>query len=131
MANAIYPKFKELCLGTLAIDLVNNVVNVYLIDLADYTYGAAHSVITDVPAAAREEVIALGTKTITDGTFDTANFTWTAAAGDQSEAVIITVTISATEYLIAYYDTGVTGLPVTPNSGDIDGTVNVSGWFDL
>lgn len=36
----------------------------------------------------------------------------------------------ATDALIAYIDSG-TGLPVTPNGGDINVTVNASGWFTL
>jgi hypothetical protein len=37
---------------------------------------------------------------------------------------------AATDALIAFIDTG-TGLPVTPNGGDITVTVNASGWFTL
>ena len=36
----------------------------------------------------------------------------------------------ATDALIAYIDSG-TGLPVTPNGGDINVTVNASGWFTM
>ena len=74
----------------------------------------------------------LGTKTYTNGTFDTADFTFTAVTGDVSEALIIYIDTgsAATSRLVCYRDTNVTGLPVTPNGGDI--TVSVpSGWFDL
>ena len=38
---------------------------------------------------------------------------------------------SATSRLVAYLDTGVTGLPVTPNGGDIAITWSASGIFKL
>jgi hypothetical protein len=33
--------------------------------------------------------------------------------------------------MAAFYDTGLTGMPVTPNGGNINVTVNASGWFAL
>lgn len=133
MANAIYPKFKEAALqGDIALD--TSVVKVILVDLADYTYNAAHDFLDDVPAAAREEIsAALASKTFTDGVFDSADPSFPGAVGDVCEALILFIDTGsdATSRLIAYYDTGVTGLPVTPNGGDIDVTVNASGWFSL
>jgi hypothetical protein len=38
---------------------------------------------------------------------------------------------AATSPLVAYIDTGVTGLPVTPNGGNITVTWNASGIFAL
>jgi hypothetical protein len=38
---------------------------------------------------------------------------------------------AATSPLVAYIDTGVTGLPVTPNGGNITVTWNASGIFQL
>ena len=60
------------------------------------------------------------TKTTTLGVFDADNITFSSVSGDVSEALIIyrhTGTDSTSE-LIAYID-GATGLPVTPNGGDI------------
>jgi hypothetical protein len=58
--------------------------------------------------------------------------TFTAVTGDVSEAVILykDTGVAATSPLIAYIDTA-TGLPVTPNGGDITVTVPASGWFSL
>ena len=137
MANAIYPEFKERLLDptTDVLDLITNDIRVVLIDLADYTYSAAHEFLSDVAAAAREEVsAALTTKTVANGVFDSDNPVFTAAAGDVCEALILyqhTGAADANRRLIAFYDTGVTGLPVTPNGGDINVTVNASGWFSL
>lgn len=133
MANAIYPKWKEAVIqGSANSSLAGN-VKAILVDTADYTYSAAHDFLDDVPVGAIVATSAnLGTKTYTNGTFDTADFTFTAVTGDVSEALIIYIDTgsAATSRLVCYRDTSVTGLPVTPNGGDI--TVSVpSGWFDL
>jgi len=137
MANALYNTFKEGLLDKI-FDLNTDTIKASLIDLADYTYSAAHDEYSggarDVPLASiatNGESGALGSPTITSGTFDTADFTWTAVSGDQSEAVILWDDTLANDRLIAFYDTGITGMPVTPNGGDINVTVNASGWFSL
>ncbi len=133
MANAIYPKWKEAVIQGSANSSLAGDVKAILVDTADYTYNAAHDFLDDVTGAAIVATSAnLGTKTYTNGTFDTADFTFTAVTGDVSEALIIYIDTgsAATSRLVCYRDTGVTGLPVTPNGGDI--TVSVpSGWFDL
>ena len=133
MANALYPSFKAALLAG-AVDLSSVNVKVVLVDLADYTYSSAHDFLDDVAAGGRVATSAnLASKTLTGGVFDSADPTFTAATGDQAEALILYVDTgtAATSRLIAFYDTGVTGLPVTPNSGDINVTVNASGWFAL
>ena len=67
-------------------------------------------------------------------TFDTADFVWTAVSGVQSEAIIVwndTTTAPVADAMVAFYDTGMTGMPVTPNGGNINVTVHASGWFTL
>jgi hypothetical protein len=136
MANALYPRFKEgLLLGEL--DMDTDAIEASLIDTADYTYVSTHdNYTTDVGSAAKVAATSggLSTPTATGGVFDTADFTWTTVTGDQSEAIILwddTVTTPVADALIAYYDTGMTGMPVTPNGGDINVTVHTSGWFAL
>lgn len=135
MANVIYPKYKEALLnGDSNIELDGSNVKVILVDLADYTYSSSHQFLSDVAGGA---IVAtsgnLGSKTTTNGVFDSADPTFTAVTGDPSEALIIYIDTgsSATSRLVALYDTGVTGLPVTPNGGDINVAVNASGWFAL
>lgn len=134
MANAIYPKWKESLL-TLAAnnDVADGNVKAYLIDLADYTYSSAHQFLSSASSAIVATSGNLASKTITNGTFDVADFAFTAASGDPSEALIIAIDTgsAATSPLVAFYDTGVTGLPVTPNGGDINVAVNASGLFTL
>lgn len=122
MANAIYPKAKEQFLQG-GINLSSADVRFILVDTADYTYSAAHQFLSDVPAPARVAVTAagVGSKTFTNGQFDAADVTWAAVTGDVSEAIIgyVHTGNDATARLIFYQDTGVAGLPVTPNGGDI------------
>ena len=136
MANALYPtSFKE---GLLAkeFDMDTDIIKASLIDTGDYTYGAAHtlygSATPDVPDVSKVAVSAqLTSPTIADGVFDTADFSWVTVTGDQSEAIILWDDTLTDDRLIAYYDTGLTGMPVTPNGGDINVTVHTSGWFSL
>jgi len=133
MANALYPSFKQLLLGG-DIDLAAHDIRAILLDLADYTYSSAHDNLDDVAAGSRVDVsAALGSKTITGGVFDSADTSFAGATGDQSEGVILYkhTGTESTSSLIAFYDTGVTGLPVTPNTGDIAVAVHASGWFAL
>lgn len=138
MANVLYPKFKEALLNK-EHDLNTDIIKASLIDSADYTYGAAHTTYvaggSGVADASKVAVSPqLTSPTIVDGVFDTADFTWTAVTGDVSEAIIIwndSTTTPTADALVAFYDTGMTGMPVTPNSGNINVTVHASGWFAL
>ncbi|HEX5016879.1 MAG TPA: hypothetical protein VFX15_04770 [Actinomycetes bacterium] len=135
MANALYDTFKQGILNE-EFDMNTDGIKATLIDSGDYTFSAAHDEYsggsTDVPAGAKvAESAALGTPTIANGVFDTDNFTWTAVTGDQSEAIILWDDDTTNDRLVAFYDTGMTGMPVTPNGGDINVTVNASGWFAI
>lgn len=136
MANALYNTFKEGILGNTAFDMDTDAIKASLIDSADYTYSAAHDEYSggsrDVPLAAIvAESAALGSPTVVNGVFDTADFAWTAVSGDQSEAIILWDDTLANDRLCAFYDTGITGMPVTPSGGNINVTVNASGWFAI
>lgn len=132
MANVLYASFKKLALDG-DIDLLNDTIKVALIDTNDVSFSAGHDNYDDVSAAVVGTPVALASKTTTAGTFDSADPTWSAVSGDVSEAIVIykDTGTASTSSLIAWYDTGVTGLPVTPNGGDITVTVNPSGWFSL
>ena len=119
MANKLYPKGKEHLLAK-DIDMADDTIKVVLVDAADYTYSDNHNALNDIPSAARVATATLASKTITNGVFDAANVTFLAVTGDRSEALVIYMDsgVESTSYLIAYIDTA-TGLPVTPNGGDI------------
>lgn len=120
MASGLYPKGREGFLDG-SIDWDTHDIRVILVDVADYTYSDAHDNLDDVVAGARVAVSgALGSKTVTDGVADAADVTLSAVTGDPSEALIIYkhTGTESTSRLIAYIDSA-TGLPVTPNGGDI------------
>lgn len=134
MANALYPLWKEQLLQfTANNNLSAGTVKVALIDTGTYTYSAAHQFYTSASAAAVGTPQTIGSKTFTNGVFDGADVTFTAVTGSSVEALIIYIDTgsAATSPLVAYIDTSVTGLPVTPNGGDISITWNASGIFAL
>lgn len=130
MANALYPVFKQRLLNK-ELDMDTDTITALLIDSADYTYSAAHDDLADVAGAAQVATANLASLTIALGVFDSADFSWTTVSGDQCEAIIIYNNTHANDALVAFYDTGITGMPVTPNGGNINVTVHASGWFSL
>ncbi len=131
MANAIYPKFKAALLDAAAnVDLNDSTVKAVLLDTADEAYNAADEFLSDVTGAGIIGTAqTIGNTTVTGGLFDGDNVTFTAVSGDQAEAILIYIDtgVAGTSRLVAFIDTGVTGLPVTPNGGDITITWNASG----
>lgn len=122
MTNALYDKGREGFLDG-SIDWDTDDIRVILVDTADYTVDlATHDNLDDVPAAARVAVSgSLAGKTKTNGVADANDVTFSAVSGDPSEALVIYkhTGTESTSRLIAYIDTA-TGLPVTPNGGDIN-----------
>ena len=131
MASAIYPKFKEALLQG-DYDLSTAVVRAVLVDTGTYTYNSAHDFYNDLSGVVGTESGAFASKTFTNGTFDAADITFTAVTGSTAEAIVLFVDTGnvATDALIAFLDSA-TGLPVTPNGGDINVTFNASGIFTL
>ncbi len=121
MSNALYDKGRK---GFLAgeIDWDADDIRVILIDTDDYTVDlAVHDFLDDIPAPARVAVSAsLTGKTTTDGVADADDVVLAAVTGDPCEALVIYkhTGTDSTSALIAYIDSA-TGLPVTPNGGDI------------
>ena len=121
MANALYDLGRENFLNG-NIDWANDDIRVILVDTALYTVNlATDNDLADVPAGARVAVSSAFTaKTTTAGVADAGDVTFSAVTGAQSEALVIYqhTGVEGTSLLIAYIDTA-TGLPVTPNGGDI------------
>lgn len=133
MANALYPKWKEALLQfTSNNDLSAGTVKVALVT-AGYTYSSANQYYSSVSASVVGTPQTLGSKTFTNGVFDAADVTFTAVTGSQVVSLVIYIDTgnAATSPLVAFIDTGVTNLPVTPNGGDILITWNASGIFAL
>jgi len=121
MANALYNKGREGFLDG-NIDWDTDDIRCILVDTADYTVDlATHDNLDDVPGDARVATSgALTSKTVTDGVADAADVTLSSVTGDTCEAIVIYkhTGTESTSRLIAYIDSA-TGLPVTPNGGDI------------
>jgi hypothetical protein len=134
MANALYPKWKEQLLQfTANNNLSAGTVKVALVDTGTYTYNSANQFYSSVSSAVVGTPQTIGSKTFTNGVFDGADVTFTAVTGSSVEALVLYVDTgsAATSPLVAFIDTSVTGLPVTPNGGDISITWNASGIFQL
>lgn len=134
MANLLYPLGKKAFLEG-GINLSADTIKAVLIDSADYTYNAAHDFYNDVSAGAVGTPQTLASKTVgtvAAGVFDAANVTFAALTGDSAEALVIYKDTGnpATSPLIAYFDSA-TGLPATPNGGDIVINWNASGIFGI
>jgi hypothetical protein len=133
MANAIYPIYKQALLGGASnIDIDGGTVKAALIDTGTYTYSAAHDFYNDLSGVVGTPT-AIANTTVTTGLFDGDNVTFTAVTGNSVEAIVIYIDTGnvATSRLVAYIDTGVTGLPVTPNGTDLTITWHASGIFQL
>jgi len=133
MANAVYPKYKDAIYTGAANSAINGSgttgLYVALVDTGTYTYSAAHEFYSDLSGivGTPQEI---GTPTLVNGTLDGGDVTFSAVTGNSVEALVIyrrNAGANTTWRLVAYIDTGVTGLPVTPNGGDIGVTWNASG----
>lgn len=119
MANAVYNSARASFLDA-DIDWSADTIKISLV--RGYTFNAAHDFLNDVTGAGTQVATAtLGSKTSTSGVADAADFTFSAvSAGAACDALVIykDTGSAATSNLIAFIDTA-TGLPVTPNGGDI------------
>ncbi len=121
MANALYDKGREGFLDG-SIDWDTNDIRLILIDEADDTIDLSVDDNLDDRAAPSRVATsgAFASKTVTNGVADAADVTLSAVTGDQSESIDIYkhTGTESTSRLICNIDTA-TGLPVTPNGGDI------------
>lgn len=138
MANAMYPKWKEARLqGTANAALDGSGTTglyVTLVDTGVYTYSATHEFFSSVVAGQVGTEVELGTKTYTNGVLDAADSTFLAVTGNTAEALVFFVKnagANTTWRLVAYLDSNITNLPVTPNGGDISIAWNATGIFAL
>jgi len=120
MANALYDHGREGFLdGT--IDWDTDAIRAVLIDTGVYTVNlATDEDYADLSGVVGTESDAFTTKTVAAGVADADDITFSAVSGATVEAIVIfqDTGVAANDRLIAYIDSG-TGLPVTPNGGDI------------
>jgi hypothetical protein len=137
MANAVYPIYKKALLDGAADSALtgSGATGLYcaLVDTGTYTYNAAHDFYNDLSGIVGTDQ-EITTVTTTGGLIDGDNLTFTAVTGNSVEALVLyrkNAGANTTWRLVAYIDTGVTGLPVTPNGGNITVTWNASGIIQL
>lgn len=138
MANAVYDLFKQELLKGTAANLLNSAegatgVFCALVDSGTYVFSQAHQFFSSLSGIVGTDQEIL-TKTQVTGVFDGTDLTYTAVTGVTVEALVLyrkNAGANTTWPLIAYIDTGVTNLPVTPNGGNIVITWNASGIFKI
>lgn len=131
MANALHNVYRNNVLGDNAfsnVQLDADTIRPMFIDTADDSPVVADEDIADVTSAGRVPAIAscpaLASKTlgiVAVGVFDAADAVFTALTGDSVERLILfkDTGTEATSILLALYDTFGSGMPLTPNGGDV------------
>lgn len=123
MANTLYDHARRLFLEA-EINWLTDDFKTLLVDTGAYTPSfTSHQYLSDIPTSARigtESGIALTGKTTTGGAADANDVTFPSVSGASIEALVLykDTGVPGTSPLIAYIDTA-TGLPITPNGGDI------------
>lgn len=128
MANALFSPARE---GFLAGEIDWDTAAIKVALVRGYTFNAAHKFVSDITTASgilHATSAALGTKTVTGGTADAADITFTAVSANATGHALLVFQASAVgggadvassaQRVIAFLDTG-TLLPITPNGGDI------------
>lgn len=122
MANALYDLARQSFLsGSPSIDWDNDDIKCSLVRSSAYTPNlGTDQFLSSVPTRVADSSNLTG-KSVTNGVADADDFTFTAVgAGAAAQYIVIwkDTGVAATSPLIALIDTA-TGLPVTPNGGDI------------
>jgi hypothetical protein len=140
MANALFDEAKNSFLGNpthSAIDLDGDDIKCLLVDTGDHTWDTAadidHADVTGAGIVATSGNLTVTVGVVGAGVVDVADFAFSAVSGDEAESLCFYKDsgASATSPLICVFDTGVTGLPITPNGGDVNVAINASGLFTL
>lgn len=123
MANTLYDLGRErFLIGSF--NWGSDTIKCILVDTAAYTANfTTHEFLSDISSSARigtTSGVVLTSKTTTGGGADGADLTFSSVSGASIEALVLfkDTGTEATSPLIAYIDTA-TGLPITPNGGDI------------
>lgn len=121
MANTLFDKARQRFIEA-QINWMTDTIKCILVDTGAYTpQTAVHEFLSDIPTSARVAgPVTLTAKATTGGAADAADCTFTSVSGPSIEAIVIykDTGTESTSPLIAYIDTA-TGLPITPNGGDI------------
>ena len=121
MANALFDKARQRFLEG-QFNWNTDTIKAVLVDTGTYTVNlSAHEFLSDISTGARIATSGAFTgNTTTGGAADANDVTFTSVTGASIEAIVLykDTGTDATSPLIAFIDTA-TGLPITPNGGDI------------
>ena len=121
MANALFDKARQRFLEG-QFNWNTDTIKAVLVDTGTYTVNlSAHEFLSDIGTGARISTSGAFTgKATTGGAADANDVTFTSVTGASIEAIVLykDTGTDATSPLIAFIDTA-TGLPITPNGGDI------------
>lgn len=121
MANTLYDSARQGFLEA-QVNWLTDTMKVLLVDSGAYTPNVStHQFLADIPISSRiAGPVTLTSKATTGGAADAADVTFTSVSGASIEMIVIykDTGTEATSPLIAMIDTA-TGLPITPNGGDI------------
>lgn len=121
MANALFDKARQRFLEG-QFNWNTDTIKAILVDTGTYTPNlSAHEFLSDVGSGSRISTSGAFTgKATTGGAADANDVTFTSVTGASIEAIILykDTGTDSTSPLIAFIDTA-TGLPITPNGGDI------------
>lgn len=132
MANVLYPKWREAIMQAASDSSLTGTVKAALVDASTYTYNAAHQFLSSLSGRQGTDQT-LGGKTFANGVFDANDLVFPAVSGVSAEAIVIYIDTGnpETSRLVAYLDSGYTGLPVTPNGSNIEIQWGSGGIFGL
>ena len=144
MANDLFNVFLANCIkvqsGFSALDLTTATIKAIFFDkdddgtIPDYVndQDIADMTLGRVPALGSAPTLTSPTVSAT-AVFDAADTTFTALTGDQVELLVVfrDAGSEATDMLIVGWDTGVTGLPLQPNGGNVTVQWNGSGILSM
>lgn len=121
MANTLFDNARQMFLEA-QINWMTDTMKCILVDTGNYTVQTAtHKFLSDISSSARvTPPVTLTAKSTAGGAADAADCTFTSVSGASIEAIVIykDTGTESTSPLIAWIDTA-TGLPITPNGGDI------------
>ena len=120
MANTLYDKARQRFLEG-QFNWLTDTIKVIMVDKDAQSFVTTHEFLSDIATSARITTpVTLTGKTTAGGAADSADVTFSAVSGPSIEALVLykDTGTEATSPLIAWIDTA-TGLPITPNGGDI------------
>lgn len=121
MANTLFAHARQQFLEA-QINWMTDTIKCLLVDSGNYTAQTeTHKFLSDISSSSRvTQPVTLTAKATAGGAADAADCTFTSVTGASIEAIVIYKETGdeATSPLIAWIDTA-TGLPLTPNGGDV------------